>query len=321
LACLLLGVLTSHALAFVQSIVGGTDASRGEIPWQVSLKEDSSHFCGGTIIGDRWLLSAAKYQVLHLGHNGNAVKVNVTRVIQHPLFDPIILDFDVAILELARPLVFSKYIQPVCLPLAVQKFPVGKKCIISGWGNLQEGNGMKLHPGVNQKTCNFLYNFSLTDRMICAGFLEGKIDSCQGDSGGPLACEMTPGVFYLAGIVSWGIGCAQATKPGVYSRITKLKDWILDTISQLPSPGTGTPSSSAIMRTSTAAILTRQPSTTPASPINRTTLGMKTITTMKETSTALETTEPAKPTQTPGKIDDRFIDMLVGELQPQNRGY
>ncbi|XP_049663063.1 transmembrane protease serine 9 isoform X3 [Accipiter gentilis] len=301
-------------------IVGGTDASRGEIPWQVSLKEDSIHFCGATVIGDRWLLSAAhcfnetnpEEIEAHVGTtslngtDGNAVKVNVTRVIQHPLFDPFILDFDVAILELARPLVFSKYIQPVCLPLAVQKFPVGKKCIISGWGNLQEGNVtkpeilQKASVGIiDQKTCNFLYNFSLTDRMICAGFLEGKIDSCQGDSGGPLACEMTPGVFYLAGIVSWGIGCAQATKPGVYSRITKLKDWILDTISQLPSPGTGTPSSSAITRTSTAAILTRQPSTTPASPFNRTTLGMKTITTMKETSTALETTEPAKSTQTP----------------------
>ncbi|NXL67474.1 TMPS9 protease, partial [Chordeiles acutipennis] len=309
-------------------IVGGTDASRGEIPWQVSLKEDSRHFCGATIIGDRWLLSAAHCfnetnpeeieaymgTTSLNGTDGNAVKVNVTRVIQHPLFSPVFLDFDVAVLELAEPLVFNQYIQPICLPLAVQKFPVGKKCVISGWGNLQEGNVTK--PEILQKasvsiidhnTCDFLYNFSLTDQMICAGFLEGKIDSCQGDSGGPLACEMTPGVFYLAGIVSWGIGCAQAMKPGVYSRITKLKDWILDTISQLPSPGTGTPSSSVLTRTSTAAILTHQPSTTAERPINRTTLGMKMTTTMKENSTALKTTEPAKPTRTPGKTDDRFI--------------
>uniref|UniRef100_A0A8C5TCW4 Peptidase S1 domain-containing protein n=1 Tax=Malurus cyaneus samueli TaxID=2593467 RepID=A0A8C5TCW4_9PASS len=129
-----------------------------------------------------------------------------------------ILDFDVAVLELARPLVFNKYIQPVCLPLAVQKFPILQKASV----------GI-----IEQNTCNFLYNFSLTDRMICAGFMEGMVDSCQGDSGGPLACEVTPGVFYLAGIVSWGFGCAQAMRPGVYSRITKLTDWILNTISQL----------------------------------------------------------------------------------------
>ncbi|XP_026721050.1 transmembrane protease serine 9 isoform X2 [Athene cunicularia] len=300
-------------------IVGGTDASRGEIPWQVSLKEDSTHFCGATVIGDRWLLSAAhcfnetnpEEIEAYLGTtslngtDGHAVRVNVTRVIQHPLFNPVLLDFDVAVLELARPLVFNKYIQPICLPLAVQKFPVGKKCIISGWGDLQEGNGTKpeiLQKAsvsiIDQETCNFLYNFSLTDRMICAGFLEGKVDSCQGDSGGPLACEVTPGVFYLAGIVSWGIGCAQAMNPGVYSRVTRLKDWILDTISQLPSAGAGTPASSAIAGTP-AAVLTRQPSTAAASPVSRTTLAMKTTTDMKETSPALNTTEPAKPTQTP----------------------
>ncbi|XP_030918079.1 transmembrane protease serine 9 isoform X3 [Geospiza fortis] len=300
-------------------IVGGTDASRGEIPWQVSLKEDSRHFCGATIIGDRWLLSAAhcfnetmpeeiEAYVGTTSINGtdeNAVKVNVTRVIPHPLFNPMILDFDVAVLELARPLVFNKYIQPVCLPLAMQKFPVGKKCLISGWGDLQEGNDTK--PEILQKasvgiieqnTCNFLYNFSLTDRMICAGFMEGMVDSCQGDSGGPLACEVTPGVFYLAGIVSWGFGCAQAMRPGVYSRITKLTDWILDIISQLPSGGTSIPSSSAIPTTSSTAIFI-QPSTMAAGPASRTTLQTKMSTTMSETSTALRTTETAKPTQTP----------------------
>ncbi|KAM6168046.1 transmembrane protease serine 9 [Erethizon dorsatum] len=233
-------------------IVGGAGAMSGEVPWQASLKEGTRHFCGATVVGDRWLLSAAhcfnntraEQVQAHLGTasllgiGGSPVKLGLQRVTLHPRYNPGTLDFDVAVLELARPLVFSKYIQPICLPLAIQKFPVGHKCMISGWGNTQEGNATK--PDVlqrasvgivDQKTCSVLYNFSLTDRMLCAGFLEGRVDSCQGDSGGPLACEETPGVFYLAGIVSWGIGCAQAEKPGVYTRITRLKGWVLDVMS------------------------------------------------------------------------------------------
>lgn len=76
-----------------------------------------------------------------LGVGGSPVKLGLRRVALHPRYNPGILDFDVALLELAQPLVFNKYIQPVCLPLAIHKFPVGRKCMISGWGNMQEGNG------------------------------------------------------------------------------------------------------------------------------------------------------------------------------------
>lgn len=83
------------------------------------------------------------------GVGGSPVKVGLRRVVLHPQYNPSILDFDVAVLELAKPLVFNKYVQPVCLPLAIQKFPVGRKCVISGWGNTQEGNGeLPMPPGL-----------------------------------------------------------------------------------------------------------------------------------------------------------------------------
>uniref|UniRef100_A0A8C9K9G3 Peptidase S1 domain-containing protein n=1 Tax=Panthera tigris altaica TaxID=74533 RepID=A0A8C9K9G3_PANTA len=222
--------------------------------------EPGPHSCawrpGGSGVSERPLVGSTKVELVraHLGTasltgvGGNPVKMGLKRAVLHPQYNPGILDFDVAVLELAGPLGFNKYIQPVCLPLAIQKFPVGRKCMISGWGNTQEGNATKpdilqrASVGIiDQKACSALYNSSLTDRMLCAGFLEGKVDSCQGDSGGPLACEEAPGVFYLAGIVSWGVGCAQARRPGVYARITRLKGWILDTMSSGLLPTARTP--------------------------------------------------------------------------------
>uniref|UniRef100_A0A8C6JNX7 Uncharacterized protein n=1 Tax=Melopsittacus undulatus TaxID=13146 RepID=A0A8C6JNX7_MELUD len=243
-------------------IVGGSEASRGEFPWQVSLRENNEHFCGAAILTEKWLVSAAhcftEFQDPAMwaaytgttslrGSDSGAVKMGIARIIPHPSYNTDTADYDVAVLELKRPVSFTKYIQPVCLPDAGHHFPTSKKCLISGWGYLKEDFLVKpeyLQKAtvelLDQTLCSSLYSHALTDRMLCAGYLEGKIDSCQGDSGGPLVCQEPSGKFFLAGIVSWGIGCAEARRPGVYTRVTKLRDWILDAISEFPTSGART---------------------------------------------------------------------------------
>jgi len=76
-------------------------------------------------------------------------------------------------------------------------------------------------PIVNQTACRNLLGKTVTDRMLCAGYLKGGTDACQMDSGGPLSVREQ-----LVGIVSWGVGCALADKPGVYSRLDALHPWL-----------------------------------------------------------------------------------------------
>uniref|UniRef100_A0A8C4N1T8 Transmembrane serine protease 9 n=1 Tax=Equus asinus asinus TaxID=83772 RepID=A0A8C4N1T8_EQUAS len=177
------------------------------------------------------------------GSEASTVRARVARIVTHPAYDSDTADFDVAVLELGSPLPFSRHVQPVCLPAATHIFPPRRKCLISGWGYLKEDFLVKperLQKAtvelLDQALCAGLYGPSLTDRMLCAGYLDGKVDSCQGDSGGPLVCEEPSGRFFLAGIVSWGIGCAEARRPGVYARVTSLSNWILEAIATPSKP-------------------------------------------------------------------------------------
>ncbi|XP_026202780.1 trypsin I-P1-like [Anabas testudineus] len=100
------------------------------------------------------------------------------------------------------------------------------RCTVSGWG-VTSLTSYSLSPVLRSvdvdilSNCCYYYYFKITDNMICAGSLFGGNKSCQGDSGGPLVCN---GKF--EGIVSWGIGCAYAYYPGVYTRVRNYVGWM-----------------------------------------------------------------------------------------------
>uniref|UniRef100_A0A3B5QVI6 Transmembrane serine protease 3 n=1 Tax=Xiphophorus maculatus TaxID=8083 RepID=A0A3B5QVI6_XIPMA len=230
-------------------VVGGNISKPGQFPWQVSLHFQREHICGGSIITSSWVLTAAhcvygfensSLWTVHVGlteqliHGAHSLAVK--RIIRHPQYWQKGLDYDIALMRLQEPLIYTfsiGLVEPICLPNYGKEFTEGTMCWISGWGATEEDgeSSVVLHsamiPLISTKTCNQadVYKGLISSWMICAGYLEGGIDSCQGDSGGPLACEDSS-VWKLVGVTSWGIGCAERNKPGVYTSITKALSWI-----------------------------------------------------------------------------------------------
>ncbi|XP_039987606.1 ST14 transmembrane serine protease matriptase a [Xiphias gladius] len=233
-------------------IVGGQDAEEGEFPWQVSLHvKGYGHVCGASIISPRWLVTAAHcvqedgktsfsqpgtweaYLGLHTQRKiGSAVvKRNLKQIIPHPNYNTFTYDNDIALMELDSPVTYSDYIKPVCLPSPQHDFPTGNTVWITGWGATREGGfaATVLQKAqvriINRSVCNDLMGGQITSRMLCAGVLTGGVDACQGDSGGPLSSPSGNRMF-LAGVVSWGDGCARRNKPGIYTTVTKFRGWV-----------------------------------------------------------------------------------------------
>jgi len=233
-------------------IVGGSIAPDHGFPWQVSLGVSwigdprDAHFCGGSVYSDRWIVTAAHCVVdttpeqiaVTAGTNrlaSGSVRHNVNRIIVHQHYDAGTSDNDVAMLELFDALTLDETTRAIALLEAADEAATlteNRALTVSGWGATFEG-GRAVEalrfaevPFVPRDTCNrpLVYNGQITENMICAGDLGGGIDSCQGDSGGPLAViGQTP---RLAGIVSWGIGCARPNKVGVYTRVARFASWV-----------------------------------------------------------------------------------------------
>ena len=239
-------------------IVGGEVAWPGAWPWQAGFKRNADDiiFCGGSLINKEWVVTASHCVYDMLKYNKNTVlvvalgefdkankeeqeiSVKTEKIIMHPNYNPTTFDYDIAMVKLEVPLEeFSVYIRPVCMPTNEQKFDEKSKCYVTGFGRTQQGGElagmlrMAKVPLVSQETCKEAYEEKLTDRMICAGFPKGGIDACQGDSGGPLSC-LYEGRWYLTGVVSWGVGCAQPNAYGVYAKVQELYSWVDSTMKE-----------------------------------------------------------------------------------------
>ncbi|XP_009980441.1 PREDICTED: transmembrane protease serine 5-like [Tauraco erythrolophus] len=234
-------------------VVGGTEVPLGRWPWQVSVYHGAQHRCGGSVLAREWIVTAAhcvhSYRRLPtsawlvfagvITHSliKQEAGVSVKKIIYHPLYNDNSLDYDIALMKLQVPLNFSDAIRAVCLPPSHQDLFQGAQCWVSGWGYTRPDQAQVTEtlqeapvPLIGTKRCNSscMYAGELTARMLCAGYLRGKIDACQGDSGGPLVCQDEL-VWRLVGIVSWGQGCAEPNHPGVYTNVAQLLPWIYAT--------------------------------------------------------------------------------------------
>ncbi|XP_070712026.1 coagulation factor X [Pempheris klunzingeri] len=235
-------------------IVNGENCPPGECPWQALLiNEEHRGFCGGTILNEYIILTAAhcmnqsRYIYIKLGEfdvlveHGNEVTHQVETIITHNRYNPTTYHNDIALIKLTKPIKFSRFILPACIPeqnfaeKVLMRQPNG---MVSGFGRLGEGRQPSTIlqrltvPYVDRQTCTESTQLRISMRMFCAGYDKIAKDSCQGDSGGPHVTRYYS-TYFITGIVSWGEGCARKGKYGVYTQVSKYIPWIHEGINRL----------------------------------------------------------------------------------------
>ncbi|XP_019534012.3 serine protease hepsin [Aedes albopictus] len=233
-------------------IVGGSPTKENAYPWMAALYYNNRFTCGGSLVTDRYILTAAhcvflqspaRFRVQLLVYNRtqpttNSVERSV-KAIKTFFYSGLTNNNDIALMELTFPVTISEdRLVPICLPQPSDALYDGKMAVVTGWGKTAHGGlsatlqELKVPILTNAKCRRAGYwAFQITGKMLCAGYIEGGRDSCQGDSGGPLQVYNNETHRYeLVGIVSWGRACAQKNYPGVYTRVNKFLRWIKNNV-------------------------------------------------------------------------------------------
>ncbi|MCJ2543509.1 trypsin-like serine protease [Thermostichus vulcanus] len=270
----------------LEQIVGGSNAPAGAFPWMVALvladRQDpfQGQFCGGSLITPEWVITAAHcffndqgQQVVNaqnldllLGTNrlevGSGQRIRAAQIVIHPSYNPQLGEpggNDIALVRLSQPVSLATL--PLVQPNQLNLTAPGTAATIIGWGATQQRTAGQEPSGfprdlqqatvpiVSNAECNApqSYDGTILDSMLCAGFPQGGVDSCQADSGGPLVVPNGNG-FALAGITSFGVGCALPNFFGVYTRVSSFAGFVQSVIGSTPTPSptpTGTPTPGA----------------------------------------------------------------------------
>ncbi|XP_057568090.1 kallikrein-7-like [Hippopotamus amphibius kiboko] len=222
-------------------ILNGSKCPTGFQPWQVALLEGNQLQCGGVLVNEQWVLTAAHCRLsaynVHMGSEqlGRGWKIRATKSFRHPGYSKQTYDNDLMLVKLNSRARLSDSVQKVNLPSRCE--PPGTECTVSGWGTTTSPAVTfpeKLMCAdvtlISSEDCRKVYGDALGNSTLCAGNTDSSSNVCKGDSGGPLMCRGT-----LQGLVSWGRSpCGLINEPGVYTQVCKYVDWINDTMRKHP---------------------------------------------------------------------------------------